>query len=170
VSPTPSDPVSTPSPTDGNGSSLYLPRAATVQLGGTTGGSTSALGKRSGTSGLHSAGTSDVDQPPAQPLQINSPELFSPTTLSTQPQAAGITLMYDTACAGLQVLVAPLDGGMINGSTGAKSVTVGTDGTLIFSFQAPSGPGRYHVVTRLGNSEISLPFDVPVPDNATPAP
>ena len=89
--------------------------------------------------------------------------------LAAQPQEASITLNYNVACAGASVLVEPLDGGAINGSPGGKMVTVGADGTLTFRFQAPSGPGRYQVIARLGDTEVGFPFDVANPATATPS-
>ncbi len=61
------------------------------------------------------------------------------------------------------MLVAPLDGGTVTGVSGGHTVTVGADGTLAFSFQAPSGPGRYHVIVSLGAAQMALPFDVAAP-------
>ena len=174
VSPSP-DP--SPSPTPVN-PALYLPQAATVQVaagGGTTNAANAQQNTISKTqtsrAGATAPATSDTANPTAAvPLQPSSPDLFSPTVLAAQPQTVTVTLSYNVACAGANVLVAPLDGGSINGSAGAQTVTVGTDGTLVFNFQAPSGPGRYHVVTRLGGAEMTLPFDVADPTTATPTP
>jgi hypothetical protein len=80
--------------------------------------------------------------------------------MAAQGQAANVTLSYDPSLAGDQVLVAPLDGGTINGA-GAQTLTVANDGTLNFSFLPPSAPGRYQVVTQLNGAEITFPFVVP---------
>ena len=147
---------------------LYLPQAATVQVAG-TGGSTTSATARVGTA---RTATNATSTPPVQSLQVSSPDLFSPTALAAQPQPVTITLTYNVACAGATVLVAPLDGGTVNQvgggasqTAGAQQITVGADGTLAFSFQAPAGPGRYHVITRLGGVEMALPFDVPASGN-----
>ena len=173
TSPTASpDPTATSTPGGSTNPALYLPQAASVQVSSTGGANTPAVSQRKSGSRTAAKGVtnSDTSAPPAQSLQVRSPDLFSPTSLSAQPQPATITLTYNVACAGSTVLVAPLDGGAINGTPGAQNVTVGADGTLVFSFQAPSGPGRYHVLTRLNGAEISFPFDVADPAAATPVP
>ena len=141
-------PTTSPGPTNVVNLALYLPVSATVQIG-----------VQNGASIL-----------PSLSLQLNSPEFFSPTSLATQPQPVTVTLSYNLAAAGGSVMVAPLDGGTINGSPGGHTLTVGVDGALAFSFQAPARPGRYHVVTRLGSSETTLPFDVASPAATTPTP
>ena len=93
-----------------------------------------------------------------------------PTALAAQPPPVTVSLAYNPACAGANVTVVPLDAGQINGAVGAQTVTIGADGTLVFTFQAPNRPGRYHVMTRLGATEIALPFDVAKSAAATPAP
>ena len=111
---------------------------------------------------------------PAVKLGFDSLDLFSPTKLSIQPELASVTLTYDLACVGAKVIVAPLDGGMINGVPGGRTLQVGPDGTVAFSFQAPASPGRYHVITRLvlplGSRERALPFDVIDPLAPQPLP
>ena len=111
---------------------------------------------------------------PAVKLGFDSADLFSPTNLSIKPELATVTLTYDLACVGAKVVVAPLDGGVINGTPGGQTLQVGLDGTVLFSFQAPAGPGRYHVVTRLvtslGSRERALPFDVIDPAAPQPLP
>ena len=63
-------------------------------------------------------------------------------------------------CVGTPVLVAPLDGGLINGQPGGVNIPIAADGTVSFTFQAPSYPGVFHVITRLNDVEIALPFEV----------
>ena len=180
-SPEPSaSPAASPSPTPGVAlnPALYLPQGATVQVADSSATRATSAVKRNNSrkassdrGGAKFANASDETPPPAEPLQLTSPAMFSPTVLAAQPQAATITLNYNVACAGSAVMVAALDGGTLNGTLGGKSITVGADGTLVFTFQTPSGPGRYHVITRLGNSEISFPFDVPATaDVSTPPP
>jgi len=106
----------------------------------------------------HSA--SDVGSTPVLALQLSSSDLFAPVSLSAQPELVTITLTYNVTCAGSVVTVAPLDGGGINGTSGWQQVTVASDGTVYFTFQAPSKPGRYHVLTRLSGAEIGFAFDV----------
>jgi hypothetical protein len=133
-----SSPTATPAPLGGV-NPAFVPQAANVQVASANGGPPTS----------------------AVPLLLNSPCLFSPVVLSVQPQLATFTLTYNVAYAGASVLVAPLDGGLINGAGGGQSMTVGPNGTIVFSFQAPASPGRYHVITNLGGTEIALPFIVP---------
>ncbi len=139
---------------------LSLPQSGVVQL-------TPAGSRGSATSGT-------LPLPPAVKLGSDSADLFSPTKLSITPELATVMLTYDLTCVGARVIVAPLDGGMINGTPGGQTLTVGLDGTVAFSFQAPASPGRYHVVTRLvtslGSRERALPFDVIDPQAPVPLP
>jgi hypothetical protein len=137
-------PIAIPAPVGGV-NPAFVPQAANVQVASAPGGApTSAL-----------------------PLHLNSPCLFSPVVLSVQPQPATFTLTYNVAYAGASVLVAPLDGGLINGASGGRTITVGPTGTIVFTFQAPASPGRYHVITNLGGAEIALPFIVPAAPTST---
>lgn len=169
-------PVDTPAPSPGpspdlspmcaGGTRAYWPTVATVRL--TPNSSPLQSASTNGLANNYVATNAVATDLPAQALTVSSPGVLSNTDLSAQPESATITLTYEVACAGEKVLVAPLDGGKINGSAGGQWITVAADGTISFSFQAPSRAGRFHVVTHLRDSEISFPFTVARAINSTP--
>lgn len=142
---------------------LSLPQSGVVQL--------TPVGSRAA---AMSNAASVLPELPMLRLGSDSPDLFSSTKLSLKPELAAVTLTYDLVCIGAKIIVAPLDGGAINGTPGGQTLRVGLDGKVTFSFQAPAAPGRYHVVTRLvtplGSKERALPFDVIDPAAPQPLP
>ena len=135
--------------------SLYLPQA-TVQ--------TPPTGNTSSVAASRVAASSVQSQAPAVNTPVNldvcTAESFCVTNLSNAAQPVTVTLTYSTALAGATVVIASLDGGAINNSSGAKQVTVGTDGTVVFTFQPPAAPGLYNVVTTVGGYQRIMPFQV----------
>ena len=104
--------------------------------------------------------TANAGIPARITLDVMTPDAFAITRITTLASVVTITLKYNPACAGATTIVAPLDGGTINGTDGAKQLTVGSDGGLTFTFQAPSNLGLYNVQTVLGGCQRTLPFQV----------
>lgn len=137
--------------------SIYLPQA-TVQIAASPAPSANSTA----VSSKVAADTTSANSAAAAvlpPLEVCAPDAFAITTLAPS-QTATVTLTYNGACAGMTVVIAPLDGGSVNASAGSKQVTVGKDGTACFSFQAPAAAGLYNVLAVLGGYQRVLPFQV----------
>ncbi len=163
-------PTATPTPPDLNSAAYVAPRTpqATVQLSSSA--ATQPAPVATSASAVTMLDTAAPVAPSATSIQppLAGANIFSPTALSVQPESAAVTLTYDPSMAGAQVLVAPLDGGTINGQSAGTNVTVAADGTASFTFQAPAHAGLYHVITRLDTVEIALPFEVAAPPATLP--
>jgi hypothetical protein len=85
---------------------------------------------------------------------------FTPVTLNPLDTTA-IRLQFASTLAGTPVTVQPLDGGSV-GLT-AQSVTVASDGTISFQFQAGAPPGLYRVLVIAGATVSMVQFSVPSP-------
>ena len=69
---------------------------------------------------------------------------FQPVTVNLSTTSS-VALQFPVSMANKSVVVQPLDGGTLVGTTG-ESVIVGPDGKLSFQFQAPGWPGVYRVL------------------------
>jgi hypothetical protein len=69
---------------------------------------------------------------------------FQPVTVSLSTTSS-VALQFPISMASKSVVVQPLDGGTLVGTTG-ESVIVGPDGKLSFQFQAAGQPGVYRVL------------------------
>ena len=149
--PTPGAPSAEPPPVQAGDYSptLYLPLSATIQLGN-----------------LGDLKLPTLSLPVSLPLTV--PGVFAATKLAAQPPPATLTLAYNPLYAGARAVVAPLDGGTLTGADADHLFTIGSDGKLVFSFQPPASPGRYHVLVQLGGSAAAFSFDVASPASATP--
>jgi hypothetical protein len=77
-----------------------------------------------------------------------------------------VALQFSTTMANKSVAIQPLDGGTLT----SNSTTIGTDGSLSFSFQVTDQPGVFRVVVIDPNADADSPhivafvqFEVPSP-------
>jgi hypothetical protein len=107
-------------------------------------------------------GSDNIFQPSKQQTDFN--------LLGLDPgQIINITVWFTTKLAGQSILAEPLDGGTI--FVPARGLVVGSDGTVVFQFQAGQGPGSCRLAVHQPDDQNLLNFwivDLKHPENTPP--